>query len=105
MLTQREKSRITNFFAITLILQIVNSREKILSLWRAFLHLGLNHSCCTATLWFWGRRVGTGLIETHLRPARAQVKALVETLGVSYAHDKKCYHKKCYSKQNMIQQD
>ena len=34
-----------------------------------------------AVLWFWGGRVGTNLIETHLRPACAQVRALAETLG------------------------
>ena len=38
-----------------------------------FLHL--------AVLWFWGGRVRTNLIETHLRPVCAQVRALVETLG------------------------
>ena len=36
-----------------------------------FLYPGLDCSCRTVAQWFWGRRVGTGSIETYLKPACA----------------------------------
>ena len=57
--------------------------------------LRLDYSYCTMTLWFWGRRVRTGLVKTHPRLAYAQVglflcrRALAGVLSVSRAHGRK----------------
>ena len=62
------------------------------TLWWTFLCPRLDRSCHTTVLWFWGRRVGTGLTETHPRPACVQVRALAGILSVSWAHGRKyCY--------------
>lgn len=49
----------------------INKRKDFLQwwtkwLWWAFLCLGLDCSCCATTLWFWGRRLGTGLLKHTL---------------------------------------
>ena len=77
-----------------------------LSMWWAFLCLGLDYSCCTKALWFEGRRVKTGLTETHLRLACAQVgpflcwHALARVLSMSHAHGRKDCYKMLYQENN-----
>ena len=61
-------------------------------LWWIFLCLGLDCFCRTMALWFWDRRVGTSLTETHFRSVCAQVKALIGILSVSCAHSRKYYY-------------
>ena len=57
-----------------------------------FVLLSWTVSCCIVAQQFWGRRVGIGLIETHLKSACAQTRTPL-LRSWSRAHDRRCYHK------------
>ena len=69
-----------------------------------FLCFGLDYFCCIMAHDSGVGEIGTGLTETHLRPAYMQVgpspykRVLVGTLNVPRAHDRKDYCKQYRSK-------